>query len=237
MSLTKIDPTPPGRNIQPPCGAFPSYWAKRMGWDAKGFVLKNHTTSSFWKSGYQQQSSGRFMGHSGFGKHDPSDGNKSYEIDLCHGARCISWTPAAQRSHHFCFLGTSSCRYPGWQWSLATEVRRKRKRPGLDFIEKKNGLTMFDCWDRDPNPPMNCLFFGHFHLELYVKGVKGGFTTSDCTTHLPSWTPDHSGWNSRCVVWRGYTRPQNRQVRQHPGNKHFIRNFLLMWTKPWLQNP
>ena len=27
----KLHPTPPGRNIQPPCGAFPSYWAK--GWD------------------------------------------------------------------------------------------------------------------------------------------------------------------------------------------------------------
>ena len=36
----KNTPNAWGRNIQPPCGAFPSYWAKRMGWDAKGFVWK-----------------------------------------------------------------------------------------------------------------------------------------------------------------------------------------------------
>lgn len=112
------------------------------------------------------------MGHSGFGKHDPSDGNKSYEIDLCHGARCISWTPAAQRSHHFCFLGTSSCRYPGWQWSLATEVRRKRRRPVLDFIAKKNGLTMFDCSDRDPESTYELPFLWTFSLGTLCKRCK-----------------------------------------------------------------
>lgn len=176
---TKITPNAPRPKHPATLRSLSELLSQRMGWDAKGFVSKNHTTLSFWKSGYQQQSSGRFMGgariflgHSRFGKHDPSDGSKSYEIDLCHGARCISWTPAAQRSHHFCSLGMSSCCYPGWQGSLATEVRRKRKRPGLDFIEKKNGLTMFDCWDRDPESTYELPFLWTFSLGTLCKRCK-----------------------------------------------------------------
>lgn len=45
--------------------------------------LKSFTPpQAFGSPGTNSKSFGRFMVHSRFGKHDPSDGNKSYEIDL-----------------------------------------------------------------------------------------------------------------------------------------------------------
>ena len=119
----------------------------------------------------------------------------------------------------------SCCAEVCLDWKKA--VKEGKERPGtvLVVFGRRTTPNTFATWWNTRYTPS---YYTSQYLERYVKGVKGGFTTSDCTTHKPSWNPDHSGWNSRCVVWRGYTRPQNRQVRQHAGNKHFIRSFLLM---------